>query len=196
MSQSYSCMNVESMSELAGVYVKKINREKKETIIMGDLNCNYLNDNDHKEIKDIFTTNGFTQLLKTPTRVTATTSTLIDIIITSNPLNISGTSNICAGLSDHNLTACTRKINSVKYQPETIICRNFSNYRVDSINRELLNADWNELYTGVAARVFEWGGQKFDKILNLPHYAWMTDKIVRPKELLIPPKISPLYLNL
>jgi len=36
--------------------------------------------------------------------------------------------------------------------------------------------------TGVAARVFEWGGQKVDKILNLPHYAWMTDKIVRPKE--------------
>ena len=41
---------------------------------------------------------------------------------------------------------------------------------------------------GVAARVFEWGGQKFDNILNLSHYAWMTDKIVRPKELLIPPK--------
>ena len=49
---------------------------------------------------------------------------------------------------------------------------------------------------GVAARVFEWGGQKFDKILNLPHYAWMKDKIVRPKELSIPPKNSPLYLNL
>ena len=42
--------------------------------------------------------------------------------------------------------------------------------------------------SGVAARVFEWGGQKFDKIFNLSHYAWMTDKIVRPKELLIPPK--------
>jgi len=52
------------------------------------------------------------------------------------------------------------------------------------------------LVAGVAARVFEWGGQKFDKILNLPHYAWMTDKIVRPKELLIPPKNSPLYLKL
>jgi len=139
-----TCQNTSQQS-----YWKKLKRstgKKKETIIMGDLNCNYLNDNDHKEIKDIFTTNGFTQLLKTPTCVTATTSTLIDIIITSNPLNISGTSNICAGLSDHNLTACTRKINSVKYQPETIICRNFSNYCVDSINRELLNADWNKLY--------------------------------------------------
>ena len=49
---------------------------------------------------------------------------------------------------------------------------------------------------GVAARVLEWGGQKFDKILNLPHYAWITDKIVRPKELLIPPKNSPLCLKL
>ena len=52
------------------------------------------------------------------------------------------------------------------------------------------------LISGVAARVFESGGQKVDKTLNLPHYAWMTDKIVRPKELLIPPKNSPLYLKL
>ena len=113
---------------------------------MGDLNCNYLNDNDNREIKDIVTTNGFTQLLKTPTRVTATTSSLIDVILTNNPLNISGCSNIIAGLSDHNLTVCTRKINSVKYQPETIPGRNFSKYCVDSINRELLNADWYQLY--------------------------------------------------
>ena len=52
------------------------------------------------------------------------------------------------------------------------------------------------MIAGVAARVFEWGGQKFDIIINLPHYAWMTDKIVRPEELLIPPKNSPLYLKL
>ena len=50
--------------------------------------------------------------------------------------------------------------------------------------------------SGVAARVFEWGGgQKVDKILNLPHCAWMIDKIVRPKELLIPPKTA-LYSTL
>ena len=48
------------------------------------------------------------------------------------------------------------------------------------------------LESGVAARVFEWGGQKVDNILNLPQYAWMTDKTVCPKELLIPPKNSTL----
>ena len=51
-------------------------------------------------------------------------------------------------------------------------------------------------HQGSRREYFSGGGQKFDKILNLPHYAWMTDKIVRPKELLIPPKNSPLYLKL
>ena len=61
----------------------------------------------------------------------------------------------------------------------------------------IANLEKVDVVTGVAARVFEWGGgQKFDNIFNLPHYAWMTDKIVRPKELLIPPKNSPLYLKL
>ena len=52
-----------------------------------------------------------------------------------------------------------------------------------------------DIYRGRGASIWV-GGQKFDKILNLPHYAWITDKIVRPKELLIPPKNSPLYLKL
>ena len=51
--------------------------------------------------------------------------------------------------------------------------------------------------SGVVARVFEWGGQKFDKILNLLHYAWMTDKIVRPKAFDTPQKqpFIPQFMN-
>ena len=54
----------------------------------------------------------------------------------------------------------------------------------------------HSLHQGSRREYLSGGGQKFDNILNLPHYAWMTDKIVRPKELLIPPKNSPLYLKL
>ena len=40
--------------------------QNKETIIAGDLNCNYLVANDHKDIKDIIKINGLKQVIKTP----------------------------------------------------------------------------------------------------------------------------------
>jgi len=55
--------------------IEQITNEKKETIIMGDLNSNYLDKSNQKETKEIFNINGFTQLLKSPTRITENTST-------------------------------------------------------------------------------------------------------------------------
>jgi len=78
---------------------------------MGDLNVDYLVQNNYQEIKDIFKTNGFSQLLTTATRVTETT-TLIDVIQTNNASNISHKTVILSGLSDHNLIACVRKMNN------------------------------------------------------------------------------------
>ena len=55
---------------------------------MGDLNCDYLRKNDHADIKYVFSVNGFFQLIKNPTRITATTATLIGVIQTTHPGNI------------------------------------------------------------------------------------------------------------
>ena len=51
---------------------------------MGDMNVNYLIENDHEVMKDIFTDNGFKQILNTPTCVTDQTSSLIDLIIVNS----------------------------------------------------------------------------------------------------------------
>ena len=125
--------------------LQKIDDEKKETIIVGDLNIDYLN-NDHQTMKDTFKINGFTQLLSTATRVTETSATLIDIIQTNKALNISHNTVIQAGLSDHDLIGCVRKMNNVKYQPEIIRCRNYSHYNTETINNELRNKDWNPVF--------------------------------------------------
>ena len=94
--------------------------EKRESIIMGDMNVKHLIENDHEVIKDIFTDNGFKQILKTPTSVTDQTSSLIDLIFVNNYQNISYKTVIPTGLSDHDLIACVRKVNNVKYESETI----------------------------------------------------------------------------
>ena len=95
---------------------------------MGDMNVNYLIENDHEVIKDIFTDNGFKQILNTPKRVTDQTSSLIDLIFVNNNQNISYKTVIPTGLSDHDLIACVRKVNNVKYESETIRYRDYKNY--------------------------------------------------------------------
>lgn len=95
--------------------LKNVDNENKESIIMGDLNVNYLIDNDHQEIKDIFKDNGFMQIIENPTRVTHTSATLIDIVQVNNKRNISYNSVIPAGLSDHDLILCVRKIHNITF---------------------------------------------------------------------------------
>ena len=77
-----------------------------ESIILGDLNCNYLTNSDNSQLtqlKLIGEVYQLTQLIKEPTRVTQISSTLIDKIFTSDPSKfiLSGVSHI--GISDHSL---------------------------------------------------------------------------------------------
>lgn len=57
-----------------------ITLENKETILLGDINCDYLKDNDHRDIKDLFITQGYKQLFNKATRITESSETLIDVI--------------------------------------------------------------------------------------------------------------------
>ena len=63
-----------------------ISLENKECILTGDMNCNYLVNSDHKELKSILTAFGLKQLIKDPTRVTQDSGSLIDVIYTNEPL--------------------------------------------------------------------------------------------------------------
>ena len=53
---------------------------------------------------------GLKQLIQSPTRVTCSTSTLTDHILTSAPSRVSQKGAINVGVSDHQLIFCTRKI--------------------------------------------------------------------------------------
>ena len=55
-----------------------------------------------------------TQFFKFLSRVTCSTSTLIDHILTSTPSRVSQKDVINVGVSDHQLMVCTRKISRIK----------------------------------------------------------------------------------
>lgn len=89
--------------------------ERKEILLMGDLNINWLDKGKRKHLKDIVNSIQMTQLIKKPTRITKTSQTLIDLIFTNKPDRIVKTYNLITGLSDHNFVLIARKLNKSRY---------------------------------------------------------------------------------
>jgi hypothetical protein len=67
-----------------------------------------------KKIKTLYELYLLSQLIDEATRVTMTTSSLIDHIVTNTPEKISDSGVIHTGLSDHSLVFAIRKISVVK----------------------------------------------------------------------------------
>ena len=68
------------------------------------------------------------QLIDEPTRITMTTSSLIDHIITNTPEQISHSGVIHTGISDHRLVFAIRKIRIIQQKEKnTIEVRNMKN---------------------------------------------------------------------
>ena len=87
-------------------------RSDCEVMIMGDFNVDFFKQNcslykNYKNILDLFDLN---QLIKTVTRLTDTSSTLIDHIVCNNKSKICQSGTLSIGLSDHFAIYCTRKV--------------------------------------------------------------------------------------
>ena len=165
-------------------------KSNKETIIMGDLNVNYLDKSDHKEIKSVFNLIGFKQVITEATRTTENTATLIDVIQTNNPQVISTTTVIPIAFSDHDLIACVRKLNHRSFNPKTIICRNYKNYSAEAmsenisshedygqvLNEKNINICWNKL-KGIITSCLDEIAPKITKRIRGQPSPWMSVEI-------------------
>ena len=78
---------------------------------MGDLNCNMHDESNHDSstLTNILDIYGLSQLISEPTRITPTSSTLIDLCITNLPEKISKAGVVHLGISDHSLVFMTLK---------------------------------------------------------------------------------------
>ena len=73
----------------------------------------------HSSCDSIITQLGLTQLVKSPTRITQTSATLIDHIYTNNPDVITEVSVPDLSISDHCPISCSRSIKLPKCEPQT-----------------------------------------------------------------------------
>ena len=131
--------------------IKAVDNENKEMYILGDLNCNMLKTNNDsniptKKIKSLYELYQLTQLIDEAARITPTTTSLIDHIVTNMPEKISDSGVIHTGISDHSLVFAIRKISIVTKQENTLEIRNMKNFDEGKFIEELLKQHWEYVY--------------------------------------------------
>ena len=131
--------------------IKDIDNENKEMYILGDLNCDLLRpDKDYniptKKIKSLYDLYQLSQLIDEATRVTMTTTSLIDHMVTNTPEKISDSGVIHTGISDHSLIFAIRKISVIKKQENIVEMRNMKNFNEEKFVAELLKQHWEQVY--------------------------------------------------
>ena len=108
-----------------------IDLEDKESIILGDLNCDLIskdtNDCNSNELNFITNMYQYKQLIQEPTRVTRNTKSFIDHFFTNKPESIALTGVSKTTISDHYLIYGIRKFPSVKVNTQIIEFRDFKN---------------------------------------------------------------------
>ena len=120
-----------------------------QIVIMGDLNCNLLNNSsvDAKALLDTCNELNLKQIIEEPTRITAQTRSLLDVIMIT-PLSKVKTSGVMnTGISDHCLVYCTIKVKTKKPNPKYINVRSYKRYDPIYFKTEVAQLPLHEIYS-------------------------------------------------
>ena len=128
-------------------FLSKCDNEDKELILIGGLNCDVSkNAPDANTCKFLCSLYQIDQLVKECTRLTPTSATLIDLILTNTPENISRSGVIHLGISDHSLIYAVRKFIPLKGRQKTRKVRNFKNFIENDFIQDVSQLPWDIVY--------------------------------------------------
>ena len=122
--------------------------KRKNIIILGDFNINL----SPKSIDESYKSKKFIRILKSycmsniikdPTRITATSETLIDHIITSIPKKILESGCFDPGLSDHNIVYAVLSLNKSNSKPLIKTVRSFKNCNTEKLINDMKSVPWH-----------------------------------------------------
>ena len=107
--------------------------------ILGDLNCDGLKENspECQALRNFASEMNLRQLINSPTRITDTTESLLDIILVSSPSLVRNSGVINAPISDHLPVFAELKVKPPKPTLHYISTRSFKNYEPDAFAFDL-----------------------------------------------------------
>ena len=119
-----------------------------DTILVGDTNCDLLSRplaSASKKYSELNSMYSLMQINDTePTRITNTSSTLVDHLLTNNPNNVKKHGVIHNGMSDHSVSYLIWNSN-VSASPKVINFRNMKNLNSDEFRSDVKNQPWDKL---------------------------------------------------
>lgn len=118
-------------------------KDTNKCIIVGDFNLGFrkLNDVNVKKLKNIITNLGVEQLVRSDTRTTQESSSLIDYVLTNRYGVVCDTYDV-PKITDHCIITVSANCLTCKEQVVTKTFRNFSQQRLDVLNRQLIDVNW------------------------------------------------------
>ena len=119
----------------------------KNIIVAADLNCDMLKPRSPEAValQDLCVSVNLTQLIKEPTRVTETSSTLIDVIMISSTDLVERSDVLKSHISDHYLVYAFLKLKISKPPPSYVKVRSYKNYDSQCFVSDLERVPWNEV---------------------------------------------------
>ena len=132
-----------------------LDKEGKEIILLGDTNCDLPTkqaeqpiDNDTKHMTGLYELFSFKQLVEEPTRVTLTTSSIIDHVATTCARNIVEAGVHKVTLSDHYMVYCIRKFNgAVEKGHKMIKTRKMKNFDKEAFLADVSGICWEQMFS-------------------------------------------------
>ena len=105
----------------------------KPITILGDLNCDGLKKTgtEYKALEKFCTDMNLKQLITKPTRITATTESLLDVILVSSNNSVLVSGVIHRPISDHSIVFVKLKVKKPKITPQYITTRSYKKYNAD-----------------------------------------------------------------
>ena len=123
--------------------------ENKELILVGDLNYDVNRlapDPQTHKLHPLCSLYQLTQVINEPTRITETTSTLIDLILTNKREYISSAGVLHLCISDHSLVYAIRKFDSPKDRQIIKEIRDFKHFSELHFRADLMQAPWDMIH--------------------------------------------------
>ena len=135
---------------------------RQHVIVVGDLNLDRLRPDkrEGKMILDLEDVHNLTRLIDKPTRITSTTQTLIDVLLTSKPDSFTSSGIINPGLSNHAIIYEIMNM-KVKHYPSRIVStRNYAKLDEQRFIEDLEYAPWHvmEIFDSLDDKYDYWSG--------------------------------------
>lgn len=168
---------------------KQVCLQNKKVFILGDFNDDLLSKGN--KVGKIIKNSSLTQVIDTPTRITSSTSTLLDLIITNTPQCIASNNVVPQVIADHDLISVTVKVSKPKRLPVTKTFRQLTYYTNDIFSSLLLDNVYrlNDIFLtdDVDKQVFIFNevfihcldmcAPMVTKVVKRPPTPWMNDEL-------------------